>query len=513
MRSSSAGISASMASGLEQASTTPEADRGVGIIDRRVGALVLRLIGSWDDWVHRRVERVRLCDPITFSRHVSLDFTLPRNLRSPIKDGRGREIFLVPLSFLRKRPLTNLDVRDQSGASLPVLTRRRNAALAASLLAAMAEAAAPQELTGKHGAELPDEIATDIWDVVSLDPPQAQDALSRLLCGDASDSAEVSAWRSYLRTDSAFKAMANALARSFILAVPLVGDPGTRRIIKYSYDDDGDQPLPKLPRILQGLARLWVRWVSGPSSEEAAPSLRRRDWRTWMARAVGLRPIWVRIEAPAISFGGSYHLEFEAPAGLQATVAELEARGTRSRRFVTIRKSLERVHLYLPNKPADCVGGDALVTLRPRPWTIVRGASLVSWFAVALLTYVTVFAEEIVSSLGSAVPLLLLIPGLISTVVARSGEPAATIHALAGLRLLTASVGLWPLVAGMALGAGTSCEQVGIDGSKVCTVDVGLSCVLSVLLATSTATAVLLTVVLTRIWRPPEQRQSTPVRP
>src|SRR4051794_20361247 len=56
----------------------PETWRGATETNRTLGALTLQLLRDWDGWIHRRVESISLEHPVTFTRRVSVDFTLYR---------------------------------------------------------------------------------------------------------------------------------------------------------------------------------------------------------------------------------------------------------------------------------------------------------------------------------------------------------------------------------------------------------------------------------------------------
>src|SRR5215218_1958744 len=198
--------------------------------ERVIGTNTLRLVLTWPSWVHRRVESIALQDPVTVLRRVSVDFTLLPNLATVIRDGLGEPIYFVPLTFLKKLPLTNFDLQDETGAALPLLTRQRNSILATSMLISMAEVIASDPLKEKHGAAVPDDLARDLWQIATLRRPQAyavRDGLASRGAGDPSSKA----WRTELAQDSRFMAIARTLAANFVVAVPLRGATGTRRIL------------------------------------------------------------------------------------------------------------------------------------------------------------------------------------------------------------------------------------------------------------------------------------------
>jgi hypothetical protein len=84
-------------------------------------------------WMHRRVETVELLDASHVRRRVSVDFSIPE---TNFIEGmvRARFVNYLPLALLQKRPLVNFDVRDESGQSVPVLSKAENAELAYRML-------------------------------------------------------------------------------------------------------------------------------------------------------------------------------------------------------------------------------------------------------------------------------------------------------------------------------------------------------------------------------------------
>jgi hypothetical protein len=91
----------------------------------RIAVVTARLLAQPAAWVHRRVETITFLDDIRIRRHMSVDFTLPT---------LGLAIEYVPLSLVRKGLLKDLDVVDEEGRALPVLTLGQSAEVAAYIL-------------------------------------------------------------------------------------------------------------------------------------------------------------------------------------------------------------------------------------------------------------------------------------------------------------------------------------------------------------------------------------------
>src|SRR5215208_679531 len=89
------------------------------------------LLAEEERWVHRRVETIELLDARELRRRTSVDFTLPR---FPALGQAVGGVEYVPLSLVRKGVLTAFDLRDEAGASLPLLNRRQGAEIGGVLL-------------------------------------------------------------------------------------------------------------------------------------------------------------------------------------------------------------------------------------------------------------------------------------------------------------------------------------------------------------------------------------------
>ena len=128
-----------------------------------------------EQWVHRRIERVSFLDDRAIRRQVSLDFELPDH--APASDLGESDHYLVPLALLRKTPLVGFDLRDESGASVPVLTRHQNGDVAWSVLVAYAEAIT---IDIRDDDPLPEGLLDDLRTITTTPPDEARACRFRL---------------------------------------------------------------------------------------------------------------------------------------------------------------------------------------------------------------------------------------------------------------------------------------------------------------------------------------------
>lgn len=492
------------------------ARQGHGRVDRVAGLVTLKLLFDWDAWVHRRVESIELRHPVAVMRRISLDFTLPADaaLSPPPETASGpmaELLFFVPLAFLRKGPMTNFSLRDEHGAPVPVLTRRRDGALAASVLVTIVEGAAVLEpgFAAAFGPEMPETLQGVVWEIVTGDLPQSELVLEDLLEPRTGETDQLAAWRARMIDDPRFVALAHTFARSFLLCAPLWSVVGKRRILKFSYEEHGRQPRLLLPGPLPGLAAWWARLIASPPAPEDATSTPRatREALTWLGRAIGWEAIAMQIDTPGITQGGSYHFELEAPEGMQITRALLQTDATVQPPTAECRQSRQRVHLYMPpTDPAPSVGA-VLVNLRPHRFAIARSAWFASVLSLLVLGVTAILASEIVENLGAAMPLLLLVPAGVGAYVARSRESEVATEALFGLRVVAAAPAAWSFGAALALAAGTHCASVGLS-QTACRVSVPAHLLVWTFVLLAAVTTAVLSVTLTMISRPIEQRSA-----
>jgi hypothetical protein len=142
------------------------------------------------------------------------------------------------------------------------------------------------------------------------------------------------------------RGMMTTLAERFVLLVPVTSPPGTRRVMKLSYE----QPLEVPPVVTLRLRDL--RW--GLLRRQSAGALRMIFPRA--ASTFGLAAASFTAQTRAVFGPESYHVEISAPDELLIEYARLErtaivrslltARATERRTLVTEDFRTERAHLY-----------------------------------------------------------------------------------------------------------------------------------------------------------------------
>lgn len=192
----------------------------------------------------------------------------------------------------------------------------------------------------------------------------------------------------------------------------------------------------------------------------AAPAIATPAWRPKrLARGTGWnsKPLAIRVR---LGGGGSYHCEFEAPAGLHVTRArlisnlegneparsanEIEYRDRARARYVdTVLESAQRAHLYAPIRAGGPSTGYVFLNLRPRVETIVRPATLTALLTVAVLAALAMLwisPPEGFSPDDPPLTLLAIIlggPGALAAYFAQAVPSRVTNAMLYGIRLLS----------------------------------------------------------------------------
>lgn len=365
--------------------------------DTPLGEILLELSLRVPEWVHRRVETVRLIDAWSVRRSVSVDFDVTE------LDGLPGIPDVIPLAYLVKEPLRDFNLRGESGETLPMLTKDQNGLHAFTSLLTYADALA--------GPSLPAEIVEDLRTIATEKTEVAKARLRHFETG-------ITPLHTELMEDPTFEQLVNTFSRNFILLVDLSGTAPHRRVIKFSYTEALTWPERGFHRLPSNMG-----WVPTP----------------------------FQFDVPSIAEAKSYHFEFTAPSGLGIIRAEL-SQTSREPTEVLYEdpEPLTETHLYT----SDQLGGKAVATVWLEPFRsgLVRmSASAVAVNALILtLAYMRLDEVAKVATAG----LLVALPGLIAASVSRPGEHAVVTEVLFGVRLVVGLSGLTALIAGLTLAGG-----------------------------------------------------------
>lgn len=365
--------------------------------DADIGLDVVLLLAHVSVWTIRRIEKVVFIDDRTVRRQVTVDFSLP--LDEPLSDLHNNS-YLIPLGLLRKAPLVGFDLRDEAGAALPVLSRRENSLIAWSAANALAE--------NILGYALVESLSDNIREIVSSDVASAQEALASLKGSDDADART-------LMASPMFTELLDDLSRNFLLLTPVPIEKGRRRIMKFSY--------------LESL-RFETFTAAQRFSLEAAP---------------------FKFGLPAVDEAESFHLEIDAPPGMdvyEAEIVEMDGAGNETGELAYEGARAARAHLH-PSGVEPGATAEARVWLVPVTRGLVRSSFFFSVAVTALLVALLFVPPDEGERSGPS--LLLALPGVVGLFITKSGENAMTSRLLLGLRAVVSFVGFLPFAGALLL--------------------------------------------------------------
>jgi hypothetical protein len=491
--------------------------------DRALGYETLRLVDGWRLWTRRRVESIKYETATSIRRRISVDLRMsPELFGNPVVHWGDTPMHYVPLARLRKGRLVGFDLRDEGERALSLITKRKNSAIAAGMILAAAQVLIALRLAQTGGGvtvspdaiELPDWLEADALQLALRDPtsvgerPGAEDLLAdyRELAGRTeltpieqwgwqlgktglrTQMADHAQWQAFLGSEPAFVDLAFDVSRQFLVLAPLPSEPGARRIVKFCYSEYlGDDESTagrgaKAWAVRRGLAHSWNAtedWLEGlppadaSAREEWSPPLgaieapanplRRRAF-----EALGWTTRKVKLETPAVTSAGSYHLDLSTPEGIQirrAQLATVDAHGTK--RLHTAQRgnrTMRSVDLYTSG--ADCRGGNAYLNIRPESSLVIRGAAVCASLVAAALTLLWAVGSEVTGGSAphaEAVALaLVVIPGLLTVLAVRDSEHPLATSMVFGLRVLAAVPGLLAFTAAIEVLFGSADSVFGI---------------------------------------------------
>jgi hypothetical protein len=454
---------------------------------RAVAPVSFELWRRGSEWVNRRVQTIELLDVDTVHLRISVDFRVPAELPGALRIG-GAEVYLLPLAVLpRRNSLAYFDVCDESGTSLPMLTRQENSRLTGAMLttaarraiarAPIAEGAEPLELSqnliaylasvptkGARGSRaFVEPILEPSQDLLYSEDPRVPDALL---------------------SDLDFRDLLGICASCSFVHLPLAVAAGERRIVKFSF---------------------YSPWDSGGGQPEKGFKAWARRRGTWL----GWRPETRYLILPQVGSAETFHAQISTPERVEFTEA-----GMRNHRPADLIKPVPSAAPQLPEAPAEhpndergfqqFVGGISerkhvyvekahehragfiWVRFRVVRHGFLRAAVAVAWLTTLPLVLFALRGQSVLGEAQTAAALLLLVPALIAGFLIAPGEHAMTRHLLRGPRVLTACSGLLALIAIAALLTMPAAEpKAAVPGSllTVWWVEAGIAFVIAALLS------------------------------
>lgn len=383
----------------------------------RIGKLVAPLLEHDLSWIERRKESVEILDDTAVQRQISVDFSLREWVEPLLRKERGDlgDLFVAPLFVLPKSPpssLMNFDLSDADGHSLWLISREDNARISAATLTAMARRLLKSD-------SLPAKLEDQLTKLCKADPATGEEIAARLLTPSGDDSTELAE----LRENKRFSWWVRTFAHSSIIVVLFRSPIQRRMLIKLRYQER----IKAKQRVLTRLG--------------------------WAAYRVGIDC--------SLFEARSSHFEAEAPPGLRILEARLS--DNHSLEPTAERGFLRRVHLYRPQ--AHAVNAATAVLWLVVSGGFLGGALLAATLGFGALVSCAVAAEDIAKNPTSAPAILLVIPGLIASYIARPDQHALTARLLSFARrlLLVSALCAYGAAAKVALAGGAPDGKAQLD--------------------------------------------------
>ena len=376
-----------------------------------LGRLLWSLVATQWAWIDRRVETVTLSSERRFRRHMSIDCRVP----APVTDlalELGLDHFPVPLRSVTRRSLLVFDLR-LDDLPVPLLTRRHNIMATQALLMAAVE---------PLGVEPDRDLSVALARVADADTRYADSALQslgltqRLEAIDETTSPE--GWARWAIT---------TFDRNHLLMA--------------------DVPLEKVRQRA-------VFKITQELAHESPDPLPLRAELAWHATSAGF-------DTPDVIATASYHFQFVAPDGLMVVGGRLlgvHDGGREDTPFGTTAQwgSVLGLNAHASDVPeADTY--EAVVSLRPSPEGLLRASAASAVVSTLVLFMATAAAHRVDDTqVGPSTALLLALPGLVSTFLARPGEHSLVSRLLRGVRVVTAASALTVYAAAGVLAVGVA---------------------------------------------------------
>jgi hypothetical protein len=378
---------------------------------------------------HRKVESVRFIGDARVRRQISLDLDNTTDAAGPLA-----------LTQLKKSPLVGFSVWEENGKPLSVLTTSENGKYAWALLVLTGELAI--------GGPLLPALLDELWVIARSPAREAEEKLLQLRAGDGDAATQFNNIVAS-GTDSAqiFDRRVEDFSKNFLLLVQQPEQrPGSRRIVKFAFDEPID-----------------------PGT---------RDLRSFL----GLEPTEYAIDVPALGDAESYHLEVEAPDGLNILSGTLVTTPANEQPAVST-GGLAIAHFH--EAVAEPASGSATIAFRPQLRGFLRASLMVSLLATTLLLLGFLFpgsVESVEHQADAGAAILLIIPATLAASIARPTEHVLASHVLLGPRLasLVPAMALYASAVSVVLGLRGIPLQgvwgVGAAGSAGCAILLGVNC-------------------------------------
>jgi hypothetical protein len=268
-------------------------------------------IGSWffrhetTDWVVRHVETLEILSARSAARRLTIDLKLPTDPESWIAHDGSEALYCMPVARLAKeRPTSFIDLRDEAGDVLPLLTRAENAVISRRALTVSVQALLGRQATIDaalgYGLALvveeegiPAEVAAAVYE-------RAMSVRNQLREGP---------------TATRLAQVVTQLSANSMIWVLLRGEPGQRRVIKLAYRIPLKVPVVPARRV--NLVEFERLGISIPEEGTVDWLASMRNLASRGTAAMGLDAIDITVHDPVVQDPRSYHFQVRTPTGVR----------------------------------------------------------------------------------------------------------------------------------------------------------------------------------------------------
>ena len=402
-------------------------------------------------YVKRQVETLQIKSASFGRRRLTLDIQLPPDKDLGKSVGDDEYEYWVPVTALTKQPRSNIDLCDDNGCAIPLLTRTENIRI--SLAAVLAGA---KELLAERRRTPPTAFLRALLEeTVKRDELEGEVPMALARWALEKEGVDLGGEKG-----EAFADTLRILAGNYAMWVRLQGRPGDRKVVKFRYDTELErqgllrQRLKRRRYLIFGRETGAVYPLTLEEQGDANPYSPIRRMMARIASSTGLGAVNVGIESTYIAGSDTYHLQVESPPGVEARdinlLASLEGDSTFNHSGW---KRDHGAHLYVggARRVEDGIS-PALLTLRIGR----RGFMTLAWLSVllsaTLLWLFDVSAPTVrFGSPEAIVAVLLLGPALLAALVVRPDEHPVTTKLFSGVRLLVALNGILAVAAAAAV--------------------------------------------------------------
>jgi hypothetical protein len=468
---------------------------GRGDDDQRPHAPDLKLmgtVGAWyfrhapTEWVARHVETLEILGGRSARRRLTVDIVLPRSPRAWVERRGDDATYCVPFARLSKQlPTSFIDVRDEAGATMSLLTREENARISRRALAV-----ATQRLLGSAPVDAALGFALDV--VVDEEGIPAEIG--------AAVYERAATFRNQLRAGPAaerLRTIVSQLQANSIVWLLLRGRPGERRVIKLSYRIPLETPVVPARRAEE----IMIEQLGIPITEEGriAPIETARNLVARFTASAGWDAIDIKVNDPVIQDPRSYHFQIRAPGGLRVE----EIRPLEWPEGSDLELYFEPLHVYMRGA-SGTRAMPLLLRLRVHRRGLVNLSLLASAAITSMLWFVQARQEQLTSigESGNAeviASVLVLVPAALVIFATRPGENPLAASLLAGVRAFVVLAGLAAAAAAAAVGDVRMTKS--LSASLIIYASIATACTLAIAIAwAGTSSFVRERVAQTRRW-------------